>query len=92
MGEVMKKQKAKNRIRLEQIGARDDETCCLELVDGVRPYVWIGSEEKGIYGVLPDDQIDKLKNMVDRLIKARTELSLKGDDSPTVVRSRSAGR
>lgn len=67
----MKGQKTKPAIRLTQIDCRHDEKCELRLVDGPQPYIWIGSEDRGLYGLVPDSSLEQLKKMVDKVVATR---------------------
>jgi hypothetical protein len=62
MKKITKKFKHSASIKLE-IG-RDGETGELRFSAGPRPYIWIGSKEKGCYGCVADKDVEKLIRMV----------------------------
>lgn len=69
----MKREQVKHKPILLIVGERKAYISpCEGPVNGLS-YLWIGTDEKGCYGVVPDGEVERLRDWCDQILKARLE-------------------
>lgn len=68
---AMKKKKQLRNIVVLEVGNKGEQRG-IKLVDGPRPYLWIGPVQYGsTFGVVADDDVWRLRRLCDRVLAKR---------------------